>query len=351
MLNRLFNTCLIRPSDLEPSHEDLEVVGTFNPGAIAVDGEVVLLVRVAERPKERRDGLMGLPRWDISRGLVIDWVPEKELTLLDPRVVHFNETGLARITFISHLQVIRSDDGRSVRSVEGPRFGPETEYEEFGVEDPRITRIGDRYYFTYVAVSRHGAATALASTTDFQAFERHGIIFHTENKDVLLFPERIGGEYFALHRPSGDIPFTQPEMWLARSPDLIHWGKHEPFQTGDGLWEVGRIGGGTPPIRTAEGWLEIYHGHARPLETSAVGVYSAGTLLLDPDRPQHILGRSKEPIMVPEADFEREGFLPDVVFPTGIVERGETVLVYYGAADMNAGVVEFSLGDLLDSVR
>ena len=101
--------------------------------------------------------------------------------------------------------------------------------EEFGLEDPRITQIGDRFYITYVAVSRHGPATALASTTDFKTIERHGIIFCTENKDVVLLPERIGGEYVAIHRPVGDMPFSRPEMWTARSPDLIHWGRTSIF--------------------------------------------------------------------------------------------------------------------------
>jgi len=351
MLKRLFNTCLLRPSDLEPSHEDLEIVGVFNPGAIAVGDEVVLLVRVAERPKERRPGFTGLPRSDPDSGLVIDWIPDDKLTHDDPRVVQFNDTGLVRITFMSHLRVVSSRDGRSIDSVDGPRFAPEREFEEYGVEDPRITHIGDRYYFTYVAVSRHGAATALASTTDFQTFDRHGIIFCTENKDVLLFPEKINGEYIALHRPDGAMPFTKPEMWLARSHDLIHWGQHEPFQTGEGSWEVGRTGGGPPPIRTEDGWLEIYHGRTKSSERSVVGAYSAGALLLDLDNPQRILRRSAEPIMAPEEDFEQDGFLPDVVFPTGIVERNETILVYYGAADMNTGVVEFSLSELLASLR
>ena len=104
------------------------------------------------------------------------------------------------------------------------RFLPDSEMEEFGVEDPRITALGGRYYFTYVAVSRHGAATALASTTDFRQFERHGIIFCPENKDVVLFPEQVGGEFVALHRPNAATPFCRPEMWVARSPDLVRLG-------------------------------------------------------------------------------------------------------------------------------
>ena len=161
----------------------------------------MLLVRVAERPRERRPGFTGLPRWDPAGGLTIDWVPDAELEPVDPRVVRRKADGLVRLTFISHLRVVRCGDGRAVREVTGVTFRPQAELEEFGVEDPRITPLDGRFYFTYVAVSRHGPATALASTADFRTFERHGVIFCPENKDVVLFPERIGGAYAALHRP------------------------------------------------------------------------------------------------------------------------------------------------------
>src|ERR1041384_8121528 len=223
-LKRLFNRCLLRPSDLKPSQDDLQVVGVFNPGAIATDKGVVLLVRVAEQVVERRPGQTALPRWNSSSGrTIIDWENDTELTPVDIRVVRRRRDGLVRLTFSSHLRVIYSRDGRSIDS-EGAWLKPASEYEEFGVEDPRITCLGDKFYFTYVAVSRHGAATALAATRDFNSFERHGIIFPPENKDVVLFPERIGNQHFALHRPNAATPFTKPEMWLARSPDLFHWG-------------------------------------------------------------------------------------------------------------------------------
>jgi len=230
MIARLFQKCLLSPKDLNPSREDLEVIGVFNPGATIVQDEVVLMARVAERVKERRQGNVALPRWDPERGVVIDWVSEDELDMLDPRVVQFKNSGLLRIALLSHLRVFRSRDGKSIDSVDDLRFMPQTNYKEFGVEDPRITRIDDDYYITYVSVSRHGAATALASTKDFQTFERHSVIFPPENKDVVLFPEKIYGEYLALHRPNPAHHFSPPEIWLARSRDLIRWGRHEVFQ-------------------------------------------------------------------------------------------------------------------------
>lgn len=347
MIPRLFQRCLVRPEELAPSRDDLEVVGAFNPGVAEAGAEVVLMVRVAERPKERRPGQVGLPRWKPREGLVVDWIPDDAITYLDPRVVEFKATGRVRLTFISHLRVMRSPDGRSLDSLSAEHFSPQTIYEEFGVEDPRITRIGEHYYITYVAVSRHGAATALATTRDFQSFERHGIILYPENKDVVLFPERIDGDYMALHRPNAATPFTVPEIWLAHSPDLLHWGRHEVLELDSSDWSAGRVGAGAPPVRVPGGWLEIYHGNDRRSETDGVGAYAAGVLLLDPADPAKVLRRGAEPILVPEADFERNGFVPNVVFPTGLVERGGAVLLYYGAADSAVGVVELSLEDIM----
>jgi beta-1,2-mannobiose phosphorylase / 1,2-beta-oligomannan phosphorylase len=347
LLKRHFERLLLRPADLKPSHDDFEVVGVFNPGAIVAGDEVILLVRVAERPRERRPGFTASPRWVPGKGPTIDWLPDDSIDALDPRVVRGKADGLVRLTFISHLRVVRCGDGRSVGELSGAPFLPDSEMEEFGVEDPRITAFGDRYYFTYVAVSRHGAATALASTADFRHFTRHGIIFCPENKDVVLFPEKIDGEYIALHRPNAATPFCRPEMWIARSPDLIHWGRHECLHGGGAEWETGRVGAGTPPVRVDSGWLEIYHGNRKPTKAGEVGMYSTGVLLLDGDNPSRILRRTAASIFEPTADFERKGFVPDVVFPTGIVEEGDSYLVYYGAADSCTAVVGFAKDEIL----
>lgn len=186
-VSRLSTEILLRPEDVPASHDEIEVVGVFNPGAVRMAEEVTLLVRVAERPRERRSSFFGLPRWERDE-IVIDWVPDREWELVDPRVVRRKADGLVRLTFTSHLRVVRCGDGRSVREVMAIAFRSQGEVEEFGIEDPRLTPLDGRFYFTYVAVSRHGAATALASTSDFLKFERHGIIFCPENKDVILFP-------------------------------------------------------------------------------------------------------------------------------------------------------------------
>ena len=351
MIKRLATHLLLQPEDVPPSHPDWQVISAFNPGVIRHGDDTLLLVRIAERPREQRSGFTALPRWSIDEGFVVDWLKNDELEFLDPRVVRRRADGLVRLTFVSHLRVAVSRDGRTIDRLSGVAFSPQHTYEEFGVEDPRITPIDGRYYITYVAVSRHGAATALASTSDFETYERHGVIFCPENKDVVLFPERIEGDYVALHRPVGGTAFTKPEMWIATSPDLVHWGAHRPLFGGAGEWETGRVGAGAPPHPLSEGWLEIYHGNRRPEAHGEVGAYCGAAMLLASENPSRILGVTREPILEPQMEFEREGFVAKVVFPTGVIEENERLLIYYGASDKYSALVEVARADLLAALK
>lgn len=349
-VRRLASHLLLTPGDLSASRDDFETVGAFNPGVVRCGNDVVMLVRVAERPRERRADFTALPRWDAATGMTIDWIADSDLEVLDPRVVMVKATGTIRLTFISHLRVVRCGDGRSVDEVSSATLAPSGELDEYGVEDPRISFINGRYYITYVSVSRHGAATCLASTTDFEHFERHGVIFCPENKDVTLLPEKVDGHFVALHRPVGGTQFTRPEMWIARSPDLIFWGAHEPLNIPSVEWQSGRVGGGVPPIRVPGGFLTIYHGNMKPTKAGEVGAYFGGALLLDEANPAKVLGCLPGPLLAPEEEFETTGFVGDVVFPTGVVQDADKLLVYYGAADACTGVAEFSLGEILDAM-
>jgi predicted GH43/DUF377 family glycosyl hydrolase len=351
MTRRVSTNLLIRPEDVPPSRDDLEVIGTFNPGAVRVGDQVVLLVRVAERPRERRPGWTALPRWSPDNELAIDWVRDEQLERDDPRVACQKADGRLRLTFISHLRVAESRDGRTIDRIGGPVLAPQAAFEEFGIEDPRITPLDDRFYITYVAVSRYGPATALASTADFCAFTRHGIIFCPENKDVVLFPQRVEGKYVALHRPLGGTPFSPPQMWIARSNDLLHWGQHQHLFGGQSDWEMGRVGGGTPPIDVPQGWLEIYHGNQRKSGPGDVGAYCGAAMLLDRHDPARIVRVGREPILRPELDFEQEGFVANVVFPTGLVATGNTLLIYYGASDKYVAVVEMALPEIMHALK
>lgn len=348
---RILTRCLLQPADVKPQFDGFEVIGTFNPAAIEFGDGVVLLVRVVERPIETRKGYIALPYLDWQDGsIAIDWRRLDEVELIDPRIVRLRPSGHLRLTFISWLLVAFSCDGLSIDRF-GPRpFLPATQYETLGVEDPRLVKLDDRFYFTYVAVSEHGVATALASTIDFQSFQRHGVIFCPENKDVILFPEKINGQYVALHRPNPNAHFCPPEIWIARSPDLLHWGDHERLLGKEAGWATIKVGGGTPPVRTEHGWLSLFHGHIKPQCTGDVGQYAAGTMLLDLKDPQRIAGLSPQPVMRAEADFERSGFLPDIVFPTALIRCGDEMDVYYGAADCATGVTRYSTSELLATV-
>ncbi len=347
---RQFTHCLLRPEDVPPSQDNLKVAGVFNPAVAVVNGEILLLVRLAEEPVETRAGWVGLPRWDLENGrVVLDWVREEEVIREDTRSVRFKRDGIVRLTFASHLSLVWCGNGRTVHRVGTTRFLPVSPLEEYGVEDPRMTRIGDTYQITYVGVSRHGPATMLASTRDFVSFQRHGVIFCPDNKDVVFFPEKIDGRFWALHRPSLSSPLTRPEIWLASSPDLLHWGGHVHLAGGTQAWECGRIGAGAPPLRTSAGWLELYHGNDRRYGEKRVGRYSGGLLLLDLENPARILANS-EAIFVPETEFELKGFVPDVVFPTGLVLQDDLALVFYGAADTVTAVTAFRLRDLFAAV-
>lgn len=345
MVQRQYQKLLIRPEDVSSSQDALEVIGTFNPGVTEHEGEVVILVRVAERPLEHRQGYTPLPTWHEEQ-VVTEWVANDDLEVLDSRVVRLKSTELLRLTSTSHLRVVRSSDGRNIDHFDGPSFLPEEPWEEYGIEDPRIVFLDERYWITYVAVSRHGPATALASTHDFVSFQRHGIIFCPENKDVVLFPEQIGGQFVALHRPATAHPFCRPEIWLARSPDLIHWGSHTPLYGSTGTWETDRVGGGAPPVLTPAGWLEIYHASRRSEAPGQVGTYTAGTLLLNVEDPSHVIAHSEMPLWEPDTDYELSGFVPSVIFPTGVVVRDDILQLYYGAADTHTAMVEFLLADL-----
>jgi len=333
-----------------PSRPDFEVLGVFNPAVARHDGQVVLLLRVAEAPQKMSAGLAAAPifnsvtgRVEIKRWLVTPKGPD----VSDPRLVVDN--GRTWLTSMSHFRVARSTDGIHFE-VEGlPAFSAGTIYESFGVEDPRITELDGTYWITYTAVSHFGIGTGLASTTDFRKFERHGVIFSPPNRNVTLFPEKIDGRYAALHRPMPE-GLGQHSIWTATSSDLKSWGNHRlvatPRESG---WDNTKVGGGAVPFRVHVGredaWLAIYHG-----VTGNPPNYALGALLLDRHDPSRVKGRSREPILKAEAIYEREGFFGKVVFTCGALVDGDQVRVYYGAADGVTAVADLSLAEILSGL-
>ena len=203
----------------------------------------------------------------------------------------------------------------------------------------------DGFYLTYTMVSPVAVGVGLIITQDFKTFERKGMIFPPHNKDCAIFEKKINGKYYALHRPSS------PELggnyiWLAESPDRIHWGNHKCIAvTRKNSWDSARVGAGGPPIKTAEGWLEIYHG------ADASHRYCLGALLLDLNDPSKVLARSIEPIMEPVAPCEKAGFFGNVVFTNGHYIENDTIKIFYGASDEVICGAEFSIRKILNSLK
>ena len=284
---------ILSPKDVKPSVSDFEVIGVFNAGVARFKDEVILLLRIAERPVKKNPDVVLTAVYDVEKKQIVTKPFSKidpEIDFSDPRLIQ-TPAG-TYLTSISHLRLARSKDGIHFNIEDVPAIGPATGYETFGVEDPRISLINGVYYIHYVGVSPLGVTTCLISTRDFVSFQRHGVIFCPENKDVVLFPDTIGDKFYALHRPVSPL-FKKQDIWLAESPDLITWGNHRHlFGPQAGGWDEAKVGASAVPVRTERGWLEVYHGVNRNNR------YCLGAVLLDGDEPWNILAKSNEPIFI-----------------------------------------------------
>ncbi len=280
------------------------VNAVFNPGAVRLpDGSTLLLCRV-----EDRRGISSL--WAArSRDGVGDWHIDPE-PLLQPE------------------------------SAEHPE-------ETWGVEDARIVWLDElkKYAITYTAYSSTGPAVSLALTADFRACERIGVVMPPEDKDAALLPRRFNGRWLMLHRPRTG---HGSDVWLAESPDLIHWGRHRlvlPARRG-AWWDANKIGLGPPLVETDRGWLILYHGVRM---TAAGCLYRLGLALLDSSDPGRVLLRGGEWVLGPRESYERQGDVGDVVFPCGLTmdPDGDGLQLYYGAADTSIALATTRVSALI----
>ena len=280
------------------------VNSVFNPGAtLLADGTTLLLCRV-----EDRRGLSHLCAARSANG-VENWQIDTQPTLLAD-----------------------------------PEHHPE---ELWGIEDPRITYVPElkKYAVVYTAYARDGPGVALAFTEDFHHFERYGVIMSPEDKDAALLPHRIGGNWALIHRP---VSAPDAHMWISYSPDLQHWGSHKMMLEArlGAWWDANKIGLSPPPIETPQGWLVIYHGVRH---TAAGAIYRLGLALFDLQTPDRCLKRGNEWIFGPEESYELRGDVDNVVFPCGytIAPDGDTIHLYYGAADMSIALATGSVRAML----
>ena len=337
---------IIEPKDVKPSRDDFEVIGVFNAGVTRFEEQVILLLRVAERPISKHPDVTLTAVYDVTKGEVAvkefsRGNPDNDFS--DPRLI--TTPAETYLTSISHLRLARSKDGIAFEIEDTPAISPANDYETFGLEDPRISLIDGTHYISYVGVCPRGVTTCLISTKDFVSFQRHGIIFPPENKDVVLFPGQIDGKYYALHRPVSPL-FKRRDIWLAESPDLCCWGNHRYLMgPRQGYWDEMKIGASAVPFKINQGWLEVYHGADKNNR------YCLGTVLLDSEKPWKVIARTEKPIFEPQADYECDGFFGNVVFSCGLLCEDDKLKIYYGAADTVICYAELSLKETLDGLN
>ncbi len=306
----------------------------------------------------RREDKAIVTRYEGNPILTKEDVPYPVQTVHNAGVVRHNDRYV--MLFRSHLRngrsiigIAESDDGFRFRSGPAPFITPSDQdpfraYEEFGVEDPRICHLEGSYLITYSAYSRHGVRIALARTEDFKAIERVALITQADYRNVVIFPEKMESGYARLDRPHSEIsPWS---IWVSYSPDLIHWGDSKVvIKPLIYHWDEMKVGPGATPIRTDQGWLNIYHGVFRTMDGA---VYRLGAALHDLKDPGVVLGVADEWILQPEDPWEVAGYVHNVVFTCGAVAEGDgTVKIYWGGADtvMCAGTA--MIDELVDLCR
>jgi len=290
---------------LTPDHMPFKASAVLNPGVVSYGNEVLLLVRVEDR--------RGLSQIRVAR----------------------SRNG------VDHWRV----DDRPLLEPDLPGYP----LEEWGCEDARVSQIGDNLWIiAYTASSSYGPTVALATTSDFVTVNRLGAVLSPLNKDAAVFPQQFGDQWVMLHRP---VAGGQEHIWyVCAHNDLVHWslpGVVIP-ERGGPWWDGLKIGVGAPPIRTDDGWLLIYHGVK---EIARALVYRLGLALLDLEDPVKLIRRASEWVFAPELEFERHGLASNVVYTCGVLEQGDEIWMYYGAADTCIGLAIAKKADLLGFVH
>jgi predicted GH43/DUF377 family glycosyl hydrolase len=354
------DTIIFRPRDVDLSRSPLRrsideetfILGAFNPGLTRLpNGNLLLMVRVAEalRKPVREDHVAAI-RWE-NGAYVLDRHPRADIDTRDPRELrpthtHYKTLILTSISWL--LPVELSEDGSRILDIHYDRIiEPAASYQEYGVEDPRISRVDNRWLMTTCSVSSERLCTTLYTSSDAKTWKLEGVVLDHQNKDMLIFEGKVQGRFMALTRPSGEIYLAYPpdSTWLpgpsiqlAQSPDALHWKPLDApgIRPRRGSPSSMKVGGGTPPILTPKGWLELYHG----VEVrGVVGVYRTFWALLDRDTPSKILHLADaeslleaRPDLAP--DLEPHRYLSNIVFTTGIVEDGTSYLIASGEDDL-----------------
>lgn len=282
-------------------------------------------------------------------------------------------------THYIYLGMAESDDGINFYRVsDEPIMSPDFNGADGGcIEDPRLVKMGDYYYLTYAArpyapgqywskewkplyeappngptyLKTNATLTHLAISKNLKDWKKLGRMTDArlDDRDVMIFPETINGKYFRLSRPVAwcgkGYPCKNPSIWIAQSDDLLEWEKPTLFLEGVEWWEDFKVGASCPPIKTKYGWFHIYHG-----VSSKDRNYRVGAIICDLENPEKIIARTKDFLMEPETNYEKNGFYEGCVFPTGNVVHEGILYVYYGAADKYICVATVNFDELLESM-
>ncbi|MFW2830125.1 glycosidase [Sphingomonas sp. ID0503] len=327
------------------------VLGAFNPGLTRLpNGNLLMVVRVAEAlRKPIFDNHVHCIRWDEGRYLLDAW-PLQGADTADPRkfLIHGGKWRVMALTSLSWLLPVElTPDGLEVVAIHYDRaVAPSGNWQCYGVEDARISRVGDEYLMTTCSVSPERHSTTLYTSNNGIDWTFADIVLDHQNKDMLIFEGLIGGQYWAQTRPLGDLYFAYPpdSEWrpgpsinLATSPDARHWKPYrEPgLRPHANTVATARMGGGTPPILTDEGWLTLWHG-VEPKEI--VGLYRTYFSILDRDDPSKVVRTQHAPLLEANPELTRpledRMYVRDVVFTTGIADCGNHYVVASGEADL-----------------
>lgn len=285
-------------------------------------------------------------------------IPYECLRCYNPAAVKFEDKYLLLVRVWGEgrkesVALALSDDGYNFTVNPEPILQP-GEGDNGRLNDPRVTKIGDTYYICYCSDPESGIVIGLMSTKDFKTFKRHGYSL-PDNRNAVMFPEKINGLYARLDRPFSRQYYLDKgyDIWISYSPDLEFWGRHKRVLSyQDVAWANNKIGPGPQPIKTDKGWLVIYHG-AELTDENAEGwskIYRAGVMLLDLEDPSKIIANAKAPLFEPETDYEKDTFYrPNIVFPSGvIVEDDNSVKIYYGASDNCVALAETTVDELVE---
>lgn len=220
--------------------------------------------------------------------------------------------------------------------------------------DPRVCFIDDRYYLTWCNGYHDQPTIGLAYTFDFKTFIQLENAFLPFNRNGVLFPRKINGNFMMMSRPSDNGHTSFGDIFVSQSPDLVHWGQHR-FMMGtikgnESAWQSTKIGPGPVPLETDEGWLLIYHG---VITTCNGYVYRMGSALLDLDEPWKVLYRTKDYLLAPNELYECVGDVPNVVFPCATLADAATgrIAIYYGCADTVTGLAFTTIDDIIQFTK